>query len=122
MILKADIKKFELPVAEIRIKRLSDMLGADAILKIKALSFDRLEEIRESSSNSSNARVQIVLAASDFNFGDEALKEKFNLPAKTPKSEVMKRILTAGEIEEIYLKVSQLSGYNRETIEEIKKK
>lgn len=123
LILMADSKKFELPTAEIKIKRLSDMLGEDAVLKIRALSFDRLEEIRESSQSNSNTRIQIVLASVvDFDFGDPALKEKFGLSAKTPKSEILKKILTAGEIEEIYFKVSQISGYNRDTIEEIKKK
>ena len=39
-----------------------------------------------------------------------------------PKTEVLKAIFLPGEIDDIYLAISKLSGYNAQTVEEIKKK
>ena len=51
-----------------------------------------------------------------------ALKEHFGLDKDLPKTEVLKAIFLPGEIDDIYLAISKLSGYNAQTVEEIKKK
>ena len=45
--------------------------------------------------------------------------EKYGVPTPT---ELVKKVLSAGEIEEISKQIEVLSGYRTKTIEEIKKK
>jgi hypothetical protein len=120
LLLKADTASFKPPEKEVKIKRLSDILGGDAVFTIKALSLDRLEEIRTSTVDNADMHAMIVLESiKSPNFKSPELKEKFG--TKTPL-ETIKKILLAGEIEELYFAASRLSGFDRDTIEEIKKK
>lgn len=107
-----------LPTKEVKINRLSDELGADIIFKLEALNFDKVTEIREA--NSTDVDVHMVIeAVKEPNLKSPALLEKYG--ALTPV-ELVKKLLLAGEIEDLYTKISKMSGYGRDTIEEIKKK
>lgn len=107
-----DIKK------EIKIKRLSKDLGEDVIFQIKALSLDRLEEIRKNNTTDFHAHV-ILEGVKEPNLKDKELNELYK--AITPV-ELINALLLPGEIEDIYLSISKLSGYGSKTIEDIKKK
>ncbi len=48
--------------------------------------------------------------------------EHIGVDTKLPKTEVLKKLFTPGEIDDIYLEISKLSGYTKNTLEEIKKK
>ena len=120
LLLKADTASFKPPEKDVKIKRLSDILGGDAIFTLKAVSLDRLEELRSSTVDGVDLHSLIVLeSVKSPNFKSPELKEKFG--TKTPL-ETIKKILLAGEIEELYFTTSRLSGFDRDTIEEIKKK
>lgn len=118
LLLKADIKEFVMPKKEIKIKRLSEKLQGDVIFKIKALSLDKIKEIRETNSNEFNIHI-VLEGVIEPSLKDKNLIEKFGVI--TP-AELVKKILVAGEIEDIYNEISKLSGYNGSTVEEIKKK
>ena len=120
--MSADKSKFERPTKELKIKRLSGLFGEDAIIKIRAIGFDRLEELREMS-EAGNLRLIIACEGIvGIDFTDAALKEHLGLDKATPKTEVLKAIFLPGEIDDIYIEISKLSGYNAQTVEEIKKK
>ena len=120
LLLKADAESFKMPEQEVKIKRLSKVLGQDAIFTIRAISLDKFEEIRETNSKESDMQAMVVLeSVKSPNLKAPELKEKFG--TKTPL-ETIKKILLPGEIVELYFKISRLSGFGRDTVEEIKKK
>lgn len=120
LLLKADTASFKPPEKDVKIKRLSKILGSDAVFTLRAVSLDRLEEIRSATNESGDLHAMIVLESiKSPNLKSADLKEKFG--TKTPL-ETVKKILLAGEIEELYFAASKLSGFDRDTIEEIKKK
>ena len=118
LLLKADINSIKIPKKEIKIKRLSERLNGDVIFTISALSLDKLEELREANSKDFNIHT-ILEGVKEPNLKSRELMDKYN--AVTPV-ELVKRLLLPGEIEDVYLAISKLSGYGINTIEEIKKK
>lgn len=118
LLLKADIKGFAVPTKEIKIKKLSERLQGDAIFKIKALSLDKIKELRETNSSEFNIHT-VIEGVIEPSLKDKNLIDKFGVI--TPV-DLVKKILIAGEIDDIYNEISKLSGYNGSTIEEIKKK
>lgn len=118
MLLKADKEKFKVADKKINIKRLSEELGEEVVFTIKHLSLDKINEIRES--NSEDVTVHMVVEAiKEPSFKSKELMEKYD--AITPV-DLINKILLPGEIEEIYILLSKMNGYRKETIEEIKKK
>lgn len=118
MLLKADKEKFKVADKKINIKRLSEELGEEVVFTIKHLSLDKINEIRES--NSEDVTVHMVIeAVKEPSFKSKELMEKYD--AITPV-DLINKILLPGEIEEIYILLSKMNGYRKETIEEIKKK
>ena len=118
LLLKTDLSNTQ--DCEVKINRLSSQVGEDILFTLRPISLDRLEELRESNGKSSDFSVMVVLeAVKSPDLKSPDLKEK--LKTKTP-AETIKKLLLAGEIEDLYLKACQLSGFGRETIEEIKKK
>lgn len=118
LLLKANIKDFEVPKKEIKIKRLSEILGDDVIFKIKALSLDKIIELRETNSREFNVH-SIIESVIEPSLKDTELIEKFGVV--TPV-DLVKKLLIPGEIEDIAHEISKLSGYNAGTLEDIKKK
>lgn len=118
LLLKTDLNSVQ--ECEVKINRLSKQAGEDVIFALRPINLDRLEELRESNGKGSDFSVMVVLeAVKSPNLKSPELKEK--LKAATP-AETVKKLLLAGEIEDLYLKACQISGFGRETIEEIKKK
>lgn len=113
--------KAELPAAptkEIRIKRLSEMCGGDILFSLRALSYSRVAEIKETSSE--DMQIHILLAGVTApNLKDPSLLEKYH--AVTPV-ELVKAMLLPGEIEDVSREIERLSGYRGNTIEDVKKK
>lgn len=118
LLLKADIKEFAVPTKEIKIKRLSEKLDADVVFKIKALSLDKIKELRETNSSEFNIHT-IIEGVTEPSLKDKNLIEKFGVI--TPV-DLVKKILIPGEIDDVFYEISKLSGYNGSTIEDIKKK
>lgn len=118
LLLKADIKEFAVPTKEIKIKRLSEKLDGDVVFKIKALSLDKIKELRETNSSEFNIHT-IIEGVTEPSLKDKNLIEKFGVI--TP-ADLVKKILIPGEIDDVFYEISKLSGYNGSTIEDIKKK
>ena len=122
LIMASDKSSFERPTKELRLKRLSKKLGGDAVITIRAIGFDRLEELREMN-DAGRLRLMIVAEGlQGLDLSSPALREHLGVDTKLPKTEVLKALFLPGEIDDIYLEISRLSGYNSETVEEIKKK
>lgn len=104
-----------LPTAKFRVKRLSEAAGEDVVFTLRALPYSRVQDIKAMSGES---EVAIVLAGVvEPDLKTPALMDKFGGP--TP-AEMVKGMLLPGEIADLAMAVERLSGYRRETIEEIK--
>ena len=104
---------------EIKVKRLSKLAGEPVTFTIRELTFSRVAEIKEQHNEDGEMAVFTLLAGvTSPNLKDKALLEKYG--AATP-AELVKKLLTPGEIEDISRAVEILSGYRTATIEEVKK-
>ncbi|MCL2045730.1 MAG: hypothetical protein FWG88_05035 [Oscillospiraceae bacterium] len=107
----------KLPEKEYKIKRLSEELGGDVVFTLRALPFSRVAEIRAVSEE--NQPIHIVLAGVvSPDLKTPALLERFD--AVTP-AELISKMLLPGEIDDLALRVEQLSGYKTTVLEEVKK-
>ena len=105
----------ELPTGKYKVKRLSEAVGEDVVFTLRALPYGRVQDIK---GMAEEAEVAILLAGCvDPDLKASVLMEKFGGP--TP-AEAVKGMLLPGEIEDMARAVEKLSGYRRETIEEIK--
>ena len=107
---------------EFKIKRLSEAFGTDVFISIGAVGFDRLESLRENHKDGDFRLMMVLEGMRGVDLGNSNLREKLGIDRELPKKEVLKKIFTPGEIDDIYLEVSRLSGYGGKTVEEIKKK
>ncbi len=102
----------------VKIKRLSELCGAEVLFKLRAMSYDRVAEIKEMARG--DMSVDIILAGVlSPDLKDGRLLQKYK--AATP-AELVKAMLLPGEIESIAREIEKLSGYREATLEEIKKK
>ena len=96
----------------------SQECGEEAVLELRTLSYDRVEEIKEL--HQKETSVYIVLegvVAPDFR--SKELREKYGCETTV---DLIKRLLLPGEIEDISREIEKLSGYRVVTLKEIKKK
>lgn len=106
----------ELPTAQYRVKRLSQLLDTDVVFTLKGLPYGKVQKLRESMSD--DVSVQILLQGCvEPNLKDPALKDRYG--GATP-AETVKAMLLPGEIEDLSRAVEQLCGYRKLTIEEVK--
>lgn len=115
-LLKMDIP--DAPTKKYKHKRLSNLCGGNVVFELRALSFNRVNEIRKIEGD--DFTVHIILAgvtAPDFK--NSQLMDKYS--AVTP-AELVKKMLLPGEIEDLSRQIERLSGFRVDTLEEIKKK
>lgn len=104
--------------AEFRHARFSQEAGEDVVFKIQSLSFDELEEIKRCHEEDSD--IYFVLEGMvEPNLRDPELKKKYGVAGY---DELVKAIFLPGEITRISTQIVALSGFRKDTIEEIKKK
>lgn len=107
----------KLPEKSVKMKRFSADCGADVIFNLRALPYNRVAEIKESTSG--DMSVDILLAgviAPDLR--NTELAKKYHAATA---AELVKTLLLPGEIEDVSREIEKLSGYRTATIEEIKK-
>lgn len=86
--------------------------GQPLTLELRQLTFNQVAELRE---RSRDFAVHAVLAGvKSPNLRDQSLREHFD--AETP-AELVKKLFSAGEIEELSAHVSRLAGYHGKTVE-----
>lgn len=113
----------KMTACKVRLRQLSEQAGCDAVFTVRELGYNEVHEIqRMESGEQGDPTVAVVLAgvtAPDLRA--PALLERFSAP--TP-AEALKKMLSAGEIEELARRIEQLSGYRRtvtELVDEVKK-
>ena len=112
----------ELPKAETRqykIKRLSRHYGKDIYVTLRQLTYSQVADIKRMQ-GSENQSIHILL--NSIIEPDLRSKELLDWAGAETPAELIKKLFTAGEIEDLVIKVERLSGYRAECIEEIKKK
>ncbi|MEA5012109.1 MAG: hypothetical protein VB100_10370 [Angelakisella sp.] len=103
---------------QVKIKRLSKLAGGDIIFQLKTLGCSRVAELKELT-DPQDVPIQAILAgAISPHLKSAALMEKYKVA--TP-ADLIRSMLTPGEIEDLYRKIQKLSGYLTETLEEVKK-
>ena len=106
----------ELPAAEYRVKRLSQLLGEDVVFTLRGLPYGKVQKLRESMTEDQN--VHILLAGCvEPDWKAPQLRERYG--GATP-AETVKAVLLPGEIEDLSRAIERLCGYRRTTIEEVK--
>ena len=118
LLLKPEVPNVQkkLPVAEYKVKRLSELVGQDVVFKLRALPYGKVEEIKDSISK--DVQVHIVLSGLvEPNPKSKDLASKFG--GETP-AETLKAMLLPGEIEDLSRAIEKLTGYRMNTIEEVK--
>ena len=106
----------QLPTAKYKVKRLSDLTGGEVVFTLRALTYGKVQRIRETVTADTN--ISILLAGCvEPDLKAKALKEKFG--GVTPE-ETVKALLLPGEIEDLARAIERLCGYRRMTIEEVK--
>jgi transcription antitermination factor NusA-like protein len=113
LLLRMDIP--EPQTKKVKIKRLSEKAGADIVFELKELPYSVISEIHKLD----NLSIHIILAGTASpNLKSAELKAKYN--AETP-AELVKNMLSAGEIEDLAFQIELLSGFRQNTLEEVKK-
>lgn len=106
----------ELPTARYKVKRLSELAGAEVVFTLRGLPYGKVQRIKESAAG--DVSVDILLAGCvEPDWKDPRLQEGYG--GATP-AETVKAVLLPGEIEDLARAVERLCGYRRVTIEEVK--
>ena len=106
----------DLPSAQYRVRRLSELLGQDVVFTLRALPYGKVQRIRESAAGDAN--LDILLAGCvEPDLRSPQLAEKYG---GATLAETVKAMLLPGEIEDLVRAIERLCGYRRSTIEEIK--
>ncbi|MCM3599394.1 XkdN-like protein [Robertmurraya korlensis] len=122
-LLKLDASKLQMPTKEVEVKRLSDLLGEQFIVKIKGISSDKLDEIRDMAIKDDVLDVNEVRKATvlsgiaEPNLRDEELCK--HIGAATPY-DLVDKLFLPGEKDALYEQINKLSGYNEGAVEDIK--
>jgi len=127
-LLQLDAAKIKMPEKEIEMKRLSELLGERVVFRIRAIDGERYADIQRLAidiSNKGNVKdidmyklqvLTIIEGVVDPNLKDKRLLEHFNC---TTPEELVKKLMLAGEITDLYNEITKLSGYEVE-VEDIK--
>ena len=128
LLLGIDKGKFGKETKKIKVKSLSKKAGKDIFFTVKELTMDEFKKIsdlattkkRHGITETDEVKVAIdtiLKSVVEPNFRDEKLLEYYE--AETPK-ELVKKLLKAGEIMEVYREIEKVSGYNQDEDEQEK--
>lgn len=127
-LMKMDRNKLEqIPMGEVEIKRLSDLCGEPFIVKCKAISGNRHTELTALMTNKKGDldlgkayKVNTLMAVEGVvepDLKNEELQKHFG--CKTPK-DLAEKLFPGGDMAKVGELISELSGFTKETDEEIK--
>lgn len=100
---------------QIKLLSLSERAEKDMIFKVRELSYNEIKKILDMAeiSQRTDIKMQVVLkGVVEPNLKDNQLLEHYNAP--TP-AELLPKILSAGEIDDLYNTIQQLSGFKKIT-------
>lgn len=127
-LMKMDRNKLEqIPMGEVEIKRLSDLCGEPFIVKCKAISGNRHTELTALMTNKKGDldlgkaykvnTLMVVEGVVEPDLKNEELQKHFG--CKTPK-DLAEKLFPGGDMAKVGELISELSGFTKETDEEIK--
>lgn len=127
-LMKMDRNKLEqIPMGEVEIKRLSELCGEPFIVKCKAISGNRHTELTALMTNKKGDldlgkayKVNTLMAVEGVvepDLKNEELQKHFG--CKTPK-DLAEKLFPGGDMAKVGELISELSGFTKETDEEIK--
>ncbi len=107
----------ELPEKKVEVKRLSALTGEKVVFTLRGLAYDQVRRVQDHP-RGDQAVEGVIRGCVSPNWKDPALLDKGRSIA-TPADAVKAR-LTAGEIDELYIEIQDLTGYLRRTLDEVK--
>lgn len=121
LLLETDAEKLRLDTKkEYEIKRLSEILGEKFVVTCSALTSDRVAHVAEISRTDELMRLNTILESCRLEgkkFNDEQLMEKFGVATPT---DLLRKLFLAGEVLGLYEYVSEMSGYRKDAVREVK--
>jgi len=111
-----DVRR-ELPEKQVEVKRLSKLTGEKAVFTLRGLTYDQVRRVQDYP-RGEQAVQGVLLGCADPKWKDPSLLDTSRSIA-TPADAVKAR-LTAGEIDELYMEIQELSGYLRRTLADVK--
>lgn len=131
ILLNSSDEMFKMPSEVVEIKRLSEAFGEEFKVMLRGLTYTRYSEIQEESIdfktgdiNLSKIQINTLLeGVYDLDgrllFKNKELLDKFKVHSF---ADLVKKILSPGEITQLYSKIEKLSGFGDKNIEEEIKK
>ena len=131
ILLNSNDEMFKMPSEVVEIKRLSEAFGEEFKVMLRGLTYTRYSEIQEESIdfktgdiNLSKIQINTLLeGVYDLDgrllFKNKELLDKFKVHSF---ADLVKKILSPGEITQLYSKIEKLSGFGDKNIEEEIKK
>lgn len=107
--------------AQVKMLRMSEDAGVDVIFTIRELSYSKVAEINKLSAEADDTAEVIAAGVAEPNLRDDALLAHYHV--KTPH-DLVRKLMSAGDAEELRVRIEQLSGYRQRTtalIEDVKK-
>ncbi|MBM7866007.1 hypothetical protein GTO89_06360 [Heliobacterium gestii] len=114
MLLGADPAKLKnVPTGKMEIKRLSRQFGKPFFISYRAATIDEMNEIGDKASGGQAEEMvwTIYELATDPNFKDAALREKFGVARPV---DIVRKLFLGGEILSIYKAIMTLSGFDKD--------
>jgi len=106
-----------LPEKRVEVKRLSELAGEPVIFTLRSLSYNEIRKIQDKP-REDQAVYALLYGCKDPDWRDKRLLDPEKGIAAPP--DAIKSRLTAGEIDEIYIEIQQLTGYLRRTLADVK--
>lgn len=126
LLLKLDTKKMVKPTKEVEITRLSELLGEPFLVTCQALTASEFADLQASISVSAEGDVDVdkniqvntlIMGVKDPELTNQQVIEKFGAVNAT---EAISNIFLPGEISSIYTTITQLSGFGKDSVKEVK--
>ena len=119
LLLRADLPDVRkaLPEKRMEVKRLTELAGEPVVFTLRALTYNETRQIQDKP-REDQALSAVLYGCKDPDFRDKRLLDP-ERGIVTPLDAIKAR-LSAGEIDEAYIEIQELSGYLRRTLAEVK--
>lgn len=111
-----DVRK-SLPEKKAEVKRLTELAGEPVVFTLRGLTYDESRKVQDKP-REEQAVSAVLYGCKDPDFRDKRLLDP-ERGIVTPLDAIKAR-LSAGEIDEAYFEIQELSGYLRRTLAEVK--
>lgn len=106
-----------LPEKQVEVKRLTELAGEPVVFTLRAMTYNETRQLYDKP-REDQALSAVLYGCKDPDFRDKRLLDS-EKGIVTPLDAIKAR-LSAGEIDEAYIEIQELSGYLRRTLAEVK--